>query len=179
MRALWLLTLFLTGCGSPILDHQTSSRPQKKTVSNSSSRPLLQKEPVSKSSSRPPSHKKELEKKHCEFNFEKTTLCAELRFLERPTYQASLKSFQAELILWDSLDVEQTVAIEDVPQVYHRCEIECCAPPSIEVIATSPNNFLLKNIEFHAVGWFDFLIEIHTRKFGIIRVQIPIEAFDV
>jgi len=159
-----ILFLAASGCGSPLLDHKTSSKPQAFKRSSSS-------QDTSVTRAKPQSSE-------CEHAIEDTPLCASLLFSERPSYQASLKSFQAELRIWDTRNPQDPVTLKTSPLAYHRCETECCPPPQIEVKALGPGRFRLSNIEFHALGWFDFLIEIHSPEYGLRRIQIPIEVFD-
>jgi len=162
---LWLL-LVLAGCGSPILDHQTSRKPKQSTGSKSA----LNIDSTSLSNN--------VENLACDHKIESTPLCFSLQFLERPIYKASEKSFQAEFRIWDSRDPKKIVEISELPLAHHRCEIECCDPPKIKVKSQGAQKYLLSNIEFHIAAWFDFLIELQTEEFGLRRAQIAVEVFD-
>lgn len=162
-----VLALSTLSCGSPILDHDLSRRPVASSASaapESPSTPSPEIQPVI-----------DAVPGDCQVKFENSKLCAKLSFLERPSYQASLKSFSAQLEIWDS-DKAAWASLKGLPVVFHQYPLQCCLPPPISVQSTAGGRYQLSNIEFHAEGLFDFYIEIELMDGSKDRVMVSVDV---
>ena len=173
-RSVFWSTFFifgLSGCGSPIFDHRIKAKPKR--ISSVDSNETGKSESI-----RAGLLKLESVPENCEFSFKNSNLCVEIYFERKPRFLASLETFEAALRIWNS-DTKVWETDVDEIRIYHSNPMVCCMAPEVKVNQLSAGQYLLSEIEFHAVGDFEFLVEAKDKSTGKkLKAVVWVEVFE-